>query len=173
MSQNNPTPVLPCSKRQSKGAISLSRSRPPLPIFEDMVRCPDHNYTSLQSYSGRASRARRYPYSVITFRCKSFLVPSAAASFLGARVSFVSGSLAGPLSEALADLVSDALAEFRCRFSSGLRSRYSSGVPSSALAGYASGSPGVPFPVFLRTPLPVLRRLLSTLFFWRISPPLN
>jgi hypothetical protein len=96
--------------QKSEGAISLSRSRPlPFRIFEDLVRSPDHNYSSLQSFSGRAGRARRFPYSVITFRCKSFLVPFAAASCLDACVSLVSCSLAGSFSNTLAGLVSDVL----------------------------------------------------------------
>src|SRR5271154_931166 len=61
--------------------LSCERSPLTFRFFEDPVRYPDHNYSSLQSYSGLASRARRSPYSVITFRCKSFLVPCAASGF--------------------------------------------------------------------------------------------
>jgi hypothetical protein len=90
-------------------------------------------------------------------------VPSAAAGFPVLR-EFISDSLVSLFAESLATLVSDPL---RVSFPILIRSSF----PGS-LAGSASGSPGVPFPALLRVPLPVLRWLLSALFFWRISPPL-
>ena len=97
-------------------------------------------------------------------RCKSFLVPSVDAQF----------------PECLRESRFRIPCGFRLRSPCGSRSillrvsfpiliRSSFPVP---LAGSASGSPGVPFPALLRVPLPVLRRLLSALSFWRIAPPL-
>ena len=104
------------SVKKRKGD-SLARDRPCLPNFRRSGSDPDHNYSRLQSYSGRTSLARRIAYPVITFRCKSFLVPSQRAQFPECCVSLVSDSLAGFLSDPLAGFVSDALPEFRCRFS--------------------------------------------------------
>ena len=143
--------------RKSKRAISLARDRPCLPNFRRSGSDPDHSYSRLQSYSGRTSLARRFAYPVITFRRKSFLVPSRRLSFPSARVSLVLDSLAGFLTDSLAGLVSDALPEFRCRFSlqtsfpilirrsffdpCGLRFRFRWRSFPGALANSASGSP--------------------------------
>jgi hypothetical protein len=139
---------------------SLARDRPCLPNFRRSGSDPDHSYSRLQSYSGRTSLARRIAYPVITFRCKSFLVPSRRLSFPSARVSLVLDSLAGFLTDSLAGLVSDALPEFRCRFSlqtsfpilirrsffgpCGLRFRFRWRSFPGALANSASGSPMAP-----------------------------
>lgn len=144
------------SRKKQKGD-SLARDRPCLPNFRRSGSDPDHNYSSLRSYSGRTSLARRIAYPVITFRCKSFLVPSQRPQFPECCVSLVSDSLADFLSDPLAGFVSDALPEFRCRFSlqtsfpilirssffdpCGLRFRFRWRSFPVALANSASGSP--------------------------------
>lgn len=113
-----------------------------------------------------------FPVLRCEIRCKSFLVPSAAARLPECCVSLISDSLASLVSDSLAGLISVALpssvaGSLLCLGSILIRSSF-----PVAPADYASGSPGVPFPDLLRVPLPVLRWLVSSLSFWRIAPPL-
>jgi hypothetical protein len=118
-------------RTKRKGEVPFEISPLTIRFFEDLVRCPDHNSLSLRSCpepSGGARASRTFRHSI---RCKSFLVPSAAASFPSAsRASF--------------------LIPLRVSFPMLFRSSF----PGS-LASPASGSPGVPFPALLRVPLPV------------------
>ena len=68
-------------RTKRKGELPFEISPLTIRFFEDLVRYPDHNYSRIQSYSGRTGGARRFTYPVITFRRKSFLVPFAASSF--------------------------------------------------------------------------------------------
>ena len=125
-----------CTK--AKGRFLLRDFAPYFPISKIRRRCPDHNYSSLQSCSGRSSGARRFPYpSVITFAVRAPRVHPAAASRLSA-------------------------GEFRLRFPCGPRCRFScqSSFPE-ALAGLVSSSPEVPSALPLRVLLRIPLRVSS------------
>jgi len=98
--------LVSCIAQKRRGDLSFEIS-PLLSDFEDPVRFPDHNYSSLQICSRPASGARCFPYfSVITFAVRAFLCHPSAASFPGAaRVS--SDRLALTVARRLPSLVSD------------------------------------------------------------------
>jgi hypothetical protein len=147
--------------KKRRGDFPFEISPPTFRFFEDPVRYPDHNYSSLRSYSGLASRARRSPYPVITFRCNSFLFHARHSVSRVLRESRF-GFPCGPPHRFPCGSRLRCSSEFRCRFSSEPRSRFSFRRSfRSSLASPASGSVGDPFPALLRVPLPALRWLLS------------
>jgi hypothetical protein len=141
-------------RTKAKGRFLFRDFAPAFRFFEDLVRYPDHNYSSLQSCSRPASGARRFPYSsVITFAVRAFSCHPSAAQF----------------PECCASLVRSPCGD-RCRLSSGsrfrfpLRSRFRS---SSDLRRRMSSefrlrfSARLPSAVPLRVALPVLLEFLS------------
>ena len=151
---------------------SLARDRPCFPNFRRPGSVPKSQLIVTPKLFGTYGFGPAFPVLRCEIRCKSFLLPSAAARSPGCCVSIISDSLASLVSDSLAGLISAALPS---PVASSLPNLGSILIQSSfpgALADSASGSPEVPFPDLLRVPLPVLRWLLSALSFWRISPPL-
>jgi hypothetical protein len=159
-------------RTKAKGRF-LFRDLAPASDFRRSGSVPDHNYSSLQSCSRRASRAHRFPYSsVITFAVRAFC-SMRGNQFPGCYVSLVSDTLrsphrfpCGPRLRGLFRVPLPVL--FQTSFPILIRRSF-----RRSLTGSASGSVGGPFPALLRGPLPALRWLLVALSYWRIAPPLN
>ena len=126
--------------QKRKGEVPCGSLAPCYPIFRRPGSASRSQLLSLQRSFGTCERSPPFPISsVVPFAARAFLCHPSMPSFLNASARFVADSLGG--------LVSDSLAGFG-RFSCESRFRFSSGVPS---------------PVPLRVPLPVLLEFLSRL----------
>lgn len=96
-------------RTKARGRFLLRDLAPAFPNFRRSGTVPRSQLLVTSELFGTCEQSPPLPVPRHHIRCKSFLVPSAAASCLGACVSLASVPLAGSLSDSLAGLVSDAL----------------------------------------------------------------
>ncbi len=126
-------------RAKAKGRFLFRDIAPSFQFFEDPVRRPDHNYSSIQSSFGTCERSPPFPVlSRHPIRCESFLVSPRCGQSPQRLVS----SVAGPLSSSVPGTLASSVPGSLTRTVPGpLASSISSSLPNAVPSPLASSIP--------------------------------